>query len=293
MLFRSQPLEGATVTIIEEDEEIGTQVTDANGQFSRCLNPSKNYEFRVNKQEYEPAKASLSHTILAAKTDENVDLDIQMKRKLVNSADVKGRLINSSNGSPLANQSLTLKNMKTGATSTINTDESGNYTFTNLELNTEYEISAKVENCGGINQKFNTKDITGKKTISLDIPIVCKGDVVKLENIYYDYGKATLRAESYASLDQVFAVLEANPKMTIEIDSHTDSRGSASFNLKLSQERAKSAADYLIGKGIDKKRVKSKGMGETKLLNKCKDNVECTEEEHTANRRTEFKIINL
>jgi outer membrane protein OmpA-like peptidoglycan-associated protein len=289
----TNPLEGATVIILEENKEIGTQVTDANGQFSRCLNPSKNYEFRVSKQEYESANASLSHSVLAAKTDEGVDLDIKMKKKLINSADVSGRLINSSTGSPLANQSLTLKNMKTGATSTMNTDENGNYTFTNLELNNDYEISAQVANCGGISQKFNTKNVTGKKTIPLDIPIVCKGDVVTLDNIYYDYGKATLREESFAALDQVYAVLEANPKMTIEIDSHTDSRGSASFNLKLSQDRAKSAAEYLIAKGIDKKRVKSKGMGETKLLNKCKDNVECSEEEHTVNRRTEFKIINL
>lgn len=287
------PLEGATVSILEDNKEIGTQVTDNNGQFSRCLNPSKNYEFRVSKKEYDSASAALSNSTLAAKTDEGVNLDIKLKKKIVNSAEVKGRLINSSSGQPIANQALTLKNMKTQAIMNMTTDGNGNYAFTNLDLNTDYEITAQVENCGGISQKFNTKDVVGKKTISLDIPIVCKGDVVQLDNIYYDYGKATLRAESFASLDQVYAVLEANPKMTIEIQSHTDARGSANFNLKLSQDRAKSAADYLISKGIDKKRVKSKGFGETKIINKCKEGVECSEEEHSANRRTEFKVINL
>ncbi|MFM7730771.1 MAG: carboxypeptidase regulatory-like domain-containing protein [Flavobacteriales bacterium] len=289
----NSPLEGATVSILEDNKEIGTQVTDPNGQFSRCLNPSKNYEFRVSKKEYDSASGNLSNSVLAAKTDEGVNLDIKLKKKVVNSAEVKGRLVNSSSGQPIANQALTLKNMKTQAVTNMTTDGNGNYTFTNLDLNTDYEISSQVENCGGISQKFNTKDIVGKKTITLDIPIVCKGDVVQLDNIYYDYGKAILRPESYTSLDQVYAVMEANPKMTIEIQSHTDSRGSASFNLKLSQDRAKSAADYLISKGIDKKRVKSKGFGETKILNKCKDGVECSEEEHGTNRRTEFKVINL
>ncbi len=79
--------------------------------------------------------------------------------------------------------------------------------------------------------------------------------------------------------------------MTIEIGSHTDSRGSDSYNEKLSQERAQSVVDYLIEKGVATERLVAKGYGETKITNKCINGVECTEEEHQKNRRTTFRII--
>jgi hypothetical protein len=75
--------------------------------------------------------------------------------------------------------------------------------------------------------------------------------------------------------------------------SHTDSRGSSKSNIELSQRRAQSVVNYLIEQKIDPARLGAKGMGETKLLNKCKDGVTCTEEEHQRNRRTEFKITSF
>lgn len=81
--------------------------------------------------------------------------------------------------------------------------------------------------------------------------------------------------------------------MKIELRSHTDSRATAGYNLKLSENRAKSAAAYLYSKGIAKDRITSKGYGETKLINKCADGVPCSEAEHQVNRRTEFKILKL
>jgi len=82
-----------------------------------------------------------------------------------------------------------------------------------------------------------------------------------------------------------------NKDLTIEIGSHTDSRGSDAYNLKLSQARAQSVVDYLIGKGIAPERLVAVGYGETKLVNRCSNGVDCTEEEHQKNRRTTFRII--
>ena len=81
--------------------------------------------------------------------------------------------------------------------------------------------------------------------------------------------------------------------MNIELSSHTDSRSSDAFNLALSQKRAKAAVDYIISKGINKSRLKAVGYGETKLLNNCKNDAPCSEEEHAKNRRTEFKIVEV
>ena len=81
------------------------------------------------------------------------------------------------------------------------------------------------------------------------------------------------------------------PRMKIDIRSHTDSRGSDSFNMKLSDRRAKSTMNWIISQGIAKNRLKAKGYGETRLVNRCKNGVPCTEEEHQQNRRSEFIII--
>jgi outer membrane protein OmpA-like peptidoglycan-associated protein len=80
------------------------------------------------------------------------------------------------------------------------------------------------------------------------------------------------------------------PKLRMEISSHTDSQSSSEFNLGLSRKRAQTAVDYLVKKGISRSRLKATGYGETRLLNRCEDGVECSDEEHKVNRRTEFKI---
>jgi outer membrane protein OmpA-like peptidoglycan-associated protein len=79
----------------------------------------------------------------------------------------------------------------------------------------------------------------------------------------------------------------------VELSAHTDSRGSSKDNLNLSQKRAQSCVDYLIQKGVPKANIVAKGYGEGKLVNKCSDGVECTEEEHQANRRTEIKVLKV
>jgi peptidoglycan-associated lipoprotein len=112
---------------------------------------------------------------------------------------------------------------------------------------------------------------------------------VRMDNIYYDYNKATVRFESLPALDVLVDFMMKNPKVKIELSSHTDERGYDDYNLKLSEGRAKNAAMYLILEDIDNSRIIYKGYGETKpLIRGAK-----TEEEHQLNRRTEFKVISI
>ena len=114
-----------------------------------------------------------------------------------------------------------------------------------------------------------------------------------IENLYYAYGDYKIDAAGQNILDKVITVLNSNKNLNIELSSHTDSRSSDAFNLALSQKRAKAAVDYIISKGINKSRLKAVGYGETKLLNNCKNDAPCSEEEHAKNRRTEFKIVEV
>lgn len=114
---------------------------------------------------------------------------------------------------------------------------------------------------------------------------------IVVPNIYYDLDKADITDAAQKNLDKLYQLLVQNPSWIIEIAAHTDSRAETAYNQKLSDERAKNVVKYLQQKGITASRLYSKGFGEKYLINHCKDGVECTEEEHAVNRRTEFKLI--
>lgn len=135
-----------------------------------------------------------------------------------------------------------------------------------------------------------TKDTTLFASFKLQ-PVNKEGIVFVLDNIYYDFNKSDIRPDAAKVLDQLVNTMTENPTLQIELSSHTDSRGSDNYNMKLSDRRAKSAVDYIISKGIAKERLVSKGYGETRLVNECANGVKCTEEQHQANRRTEVKVL--
>lgn len=130
-------------------------------------------------------------------------------------------------------------------------------------------------------------NITLDTTIILDQLILEKAIV--LENIYYDLAKSDIRADAALELDKLVKILKDNPAIRIELSSHTDSRSGDEFNLALSQVRAQSAVDYLVSQGVAADRLVAKGYGETQLRIQNAQ----TEEEHQANRRTEFKVIEI
>lgn len=118
-----------------------------------------------------------------------------------------------------------------------------------------------------------------------------KDSITVIENINYALNEYKFDEAGKRILDKVVQILKNNPDLYVEISSHTDSRADDNYNLKLSQKRAQYVVDYLILNDVDKKRLKAIGFGEKKLLNKCGNNMPCTEEEHAVNRRTEFKIV--
>ena len=115
--------------------------------------------------------------------------------------------------------------------------------------------------------------------------------IINIKPIYFDTNKSKIRPDAAIQLDKVVAVMKKYPEIGIRSSSHTDSKGRASYNEKLSDRRAQSTVAYIISKGIDPSRITGKGFGETQLTNGCKDGVKCTPEEHQLNRRTEFVII--
>ncbi|MBT8230800.1 MAG: OmpA family protein [Bacteroidia bacterium] len=144
-----------------------------------------------------------------------------------------------------------------------------------------------------VSDNLSEKNTIGVILANITMEKAFKGQKLEINNLYYDFARWHLRDESRDELDKVLTMMKDNPGFIVELGSHTDSRGSSKSNRILSDKRARSAVSYLINKGLDKKRIVAKGYGEEVIINHCKNNVDCAEEEHQVNRRTELKIIGL
>lgn len=139
-------------------------------------------------------------------------------------------------------------------------------------------------------QEQLTEDLTEiRLPVTLTLTKIVRNKAIVVENIFYDYDKATIREDAATELDKLVETLNDNPRITIELSSHTDSRGKDAYNLALSQRRAQAAVDYIVSKGVDKSRITAKGYGETQPVVKNAK----TEAEYQRNRRTEFKVTRI
>ena len=158
-----------------------------------------------------------------------------------------------------------------------------------LPYDKNYSIRASADHFFAISENLNLDSLVkaGNRVIHKDLylaPIEI-GQVVRLNNVFFDTDKYDLRNESFVELDRVVQLLNDNPAIEIELSAHTDNRGSDDHNMKLSDNRAKSVLDYIVSKGISSNRIKSQGYGETKPVASNE-----TDEGRQFNRRVEFKI---
>lgn len=123
------------------------------------------------------------------------------------------------------------------------------------------------------------------------VPVVKTKVVGNVFKIYFAFNKWNIDISSASELDRLAAHMKENPAVKVDINSFTDSRGSENYNMQLSEKRGKSVADYLASKGISASRFKTNAFGETQLVNKCTDDVQCSEAEHAVNRRTEINVF--
>ncbi|QHL88542.1 OmpA family protein [Nibribacter ruber] len=193
---------------------------------------------------------------------------------------------------PVGNVKVAL--YKIGDTTAVVTysDANGNFSFDIFD-GTKYNIKATK-----VNYLTRSAIITPECESIVDmvrLGLVLNRDAINkpilVENIYYDLDKHDIRPDAALELDKLVQTLIDNPNIKIELSSHTDSRQTDAYNNLLSQRRAQAAVNYIVSKGIAADRLVAKGYGETRLLNRCKDGVSCSEEEHQLNRRTEFKIL--
>jgi outer membrane protein OmpA-like peptidoglycan-associated protein len=191
---------------------------------------------------------------------------------------------------PLAGGTAVVINRGNGKRDTILTDENGRIQYY-LEPNSRY--SAELYQGGRLIGTTDIESGVGGRPLQQNISVapLLPGTVVELPNIYYNYGDASLRPDARKDLDIVVALMKQHKEMTVELSSHTDSRGGSPFNQQLSQKRANGVVEYLVTKGISRNRLLPVGYGESRPRNNCSDGVQCEENDHARNRRTEIKMM--
>ncbi len=280
-----QPIENATIVVRSGAGEHVKRMlltTEAGGRFKLQAEYHEKYLLGASANGYNQNEITVN-------TDddplENITIELEKYDYMA-----EGIVYHGETGVPLPGSSVVLTDGNEQELARTIVGDDGGYRFP-LQKDSEYRL--KVEKDGFFKQsaRISTRGRTDPivRTDFRLFPLVVD-QVVRLENIFYDYNKWNIRSDAALELDKLVQTLVDNPTVRIELSSHTDCRGKDAYNMSLSQKRAKSAVDYLIIEGIDASRVVSKGYGESKPSESCVCE-KCSEEQHQRNRRTEFKVL--
>ena len=307
-----EKLNNVNVQLIKNGNMIEQQSINQSSSFffKNDFQAADKYKLIVVKNGYINHEIDLSNAISYGQMPEQLMINLGGEEA---SFTFTGYIRNRESFVPVGNIKIVSVNLMTGETVINETDIDGKYSL-NIIAGYEYKIIfksggylkrfAKINYCPDRLDKLNIYCFSGFNEISLNpnggvsgasvlLDKVEIGKKFKVDNIYYDYNKATLRKDAIPNLRKVLYILDDNKQISIELGSHADSRGSDKYNLKLSDRRAKSAVSYIVKEGIESKRITAHGYGETILLNHCANKIKCTDTEHGLNRRTEFIIIDI
>ena len=211
---------------------------------------------------------------------------------------LKGVVTDSINNHPIAKATLVLTEQDGTPIARLTTDENGYYQHS-IQRDQYYSLLASHPKYQSKTTLLNSANLPSRQTelvVNIELaPVMDLKVLADLNTIYFDFDRYNIRPDAAKELHKIIDLLTNQyPSMIIRVESHTDSRGSNSYNDRLSIDRANSTYEYLISNGLSKQRVIAhQGYGERRLTNGCSDGVHCEEPDHQLNRRTEFKVIKM
>lgn len=213
-----------------------------------------------------------------------------LKRIVPCNVNVITTVVDKQTNNPLAGVAVTFKDANDRVVSKQTTDSNGKVTYT-VSCDKSLEISGVLKDyLSNYITYSGSKEKEVLMQLNLDpIDVIIVKDKVVLNPIMFDFDKSNITAQGAFELDKLVAIMQKYPNMVILAESHTDSRGPASYNERLSDRRAKSTVQYVISKGIEANRISGIGKGESDPKVDCGS--KCTEEEYQLNRRSEFNIV--
>jgi outer membrane protein OmpA-like peptidoglycan-associated protein len=279
-----QPLNGALVDVTAKGAQPLKLKSDASGKFTTHLSETSEYSIAASAAAFSSYSATFPLPKISKDTTINTEIFLD--------PDARALVINGTVTNKKTGESIDAKVVITGKSDkTVNLNPSTtNGAFSQGIAKTGwYMFTVSREGfLNGIDSlNYDNDDVT-PMTKDIALQPIEVGTVVRLKNIYFDFSKATLKAESYPELEKVVTFLNENPTVEIEIQGHTDSVGPDDRNQALSQGRSQSVVDYLVGQGISGDRLKAQGFGESKPID-----TNDTAEGRANNRRVEFTVLKM
>lgn len=277
---------GAVVALKDDKGTvIQSTVADQDGAVVFSVEPRKKYTIQAEKSTYEPERKDVD--IHGTPFEFNQEEDLYLKQA---HPYLTLEVIDKETGLIIPNA---LVDISEGKYDEAELEDSNGIIKMRMNEETDYSFYVTAEEYFDKTAKFSSvgKD-PGEYSMTVEMEKIAAGKQFVLEDLYYDLNKWNIRPDAALVLDKLAKILLDNPEVRIEIASHTDSRASAEYNMDLSQKRSESVKEYLVSKGIAASRLVAKGYGESQLINKCADGVDCPEVDHQANRRTVIEILN-
>lgn len=210
-------------------------------------------------------------------------------------------LTDKNSGLPVPDAKVSLLDEKFSFVSETVTDKNGRYVIP-VAYDTKFYVKAEKEDYLTAEKPIVVSKLNPDQSeflLQIEkrlLPVKSGDDLAKLFDIgilYFDLNKSSITSKASIQLEKILELLKVYPTLKIEIRTHTDSRSSEGYNMKLSEKRYKSISTWLIKNGIQSNRLSGEGFGESKLVNECADGIKCSEAQHQENRRSEFIFIKL
>lgn len=304
-------ISGSIVNLMSDETIVDSKFSDKDGKFYFNVPFDKDFLVVASKEGYTICGDCNGEKFVTTKRSKDgnpieIELPICVENDLNSSAgfNICGVVMNERYAKPLANAKVILTNMCTGEDIEVYSDNLGIFRVTAEKgcdyvlLGSKEKFTSKMDmvptniiddDCTPITLNLNFDESLLPPSLHSNLELT-EGMILELHHIYFDLDKYEIRYDAAPDLDTLYNLLVKYPDMKGEISAHTDSRASHEYNFTLSDNRAKSARNYLISKGIHPSRLTTQGYGELRPKNNCLDGIPCSEKQHQRNRRVEFKV---
>lgn len=302
--YTNKRIANALVEVAMPDGTTEKYKTDKDGVFYIDLKTSTSYAMNASASSYKANKQTLETEPFVGSAVFEYCIPLENSRPK-DCFLLTGLVLNGTyNNQIIPRAKVTLQDRCTGDEIEVQSDENGAFEFC-LKCGCDYILKGEkgsmtpdskilVINTAKCADGKMTQDLVLRTTKLSEVAdyqdLLGEGLVIELTNIYYDFDEFYIRDDAKPELDKLVRLLKAFPTMEIELSSHTDARASKAYNETLSANRASAARDYIVSRGIEANRIVARGYGENRPRNNCRDGVDCTEEQHQYNRRTEVRI---